>query len=96
MSRGWNFIKELVGVGSPLEPAYANASEWWRVGQLAYDTLAMSVLAILIAGIGALLTFMFGAHNVMLGELSPHSGWKSRMVFGSVRASWAFVRSVPE
>lgn len=94
--RAWSFLKELAGVGSPVGPAYADASAWWRVAHLAYDTLAMSVLAILLAGFGALATFMFGAHNVMLGELSPNAGWGSRAVFGIVRASWTFVRGVPE
>ena len=94
--RAWGFLKDLAGVGSPVSPAYADGSEWWRVAKLAYDTLAMSVLAILIAGIGALATFMFGARNVMIGDLAPNAGWASRVVFGLVRGSWAFVRGVPE
>lgn len=89
--RAWRFLQDLVGVGRTTAPAYSDLSEWWRVARLAYDTLAMSVLAIMLAGMGALATFMLGARNVMAG-----GGWAPRVVFGLVRASWAFVRGVPE
>ena len=94
--RAWAFVRDLAGIGRVTQPAYGEMSEWWRIARLAYDTLAMSVLAISLAGLGALATFMFGARNVMVGELTPRAGWLSRTVFVAVRASWAFVRGVPE
>jgi phosphonate transport system permease protein len=94
--RAWSFVKELAGTDASAGPAYADAGEWSRVAGLAYDTLAMSVLAISMAAVAALATFMFGARNVMLGELAPHAGWGSHLMFVAVRGSWALVRGVPE
>ena len=89
--RIWGFIGDLAGRGRGREPAYAELSEWSRTARLAYDTLAMSVLAIMISAIGALATFMLGARNAV-----AHGGPVARGVFLAVRASWAFVRAVPE
>jgi phosphonate transport system permease protein len=89
--RAWGFIQDLAGVGRVSQPAYADLSEWSRTARLAYDTLAMSVLAIMIAALGALATFMLGARNVMRG-----GGLPAVATFGLVRASWAFTRAVPE
>ena len=89
--RAWGFIQDLAGVGRTSEPAYAQLSEWSRTARLAYDTLAMSVLAIMLAAMGALITFMLGARNVMGG-----GGLPAGVTFGLVRASWAFARAVPE
>jgi len=85
------FIGDLAGQGRVREPAYAELSEWSRTARLAYDTLTMSVLAIMISAIGALATFMLGARNV-----ATHGGPVARGGFLAVRASWAFVRAVPE
>ncbi len=94
--RAWSFVKELLGIGSPVSPAFADAGEWRRVAGLAYQTLAMSVLAIMLAGLGALATFMFAASNVMTGELAPGPHRIGRVVYVGVRASYALVRGVPE
>ena len=56
----------------------------------------MSVLAIALAGIAALLTFMFAARNVMWGELAPHGSWLWRGIFLLVRGAFALTRSIPE
>ncbi len=95
-TRAWGFVKDLAGVGKVTSPAYADSSEWWRGAHLAYDTLAMSVLAIMLSGTAALATFLLGARNVMLGDLAPNAGLASHSVFLVVRITWAFVRSVPE
>ncbi len=96
LQRAARFIKDLLGVDALGSPAFADASEWRRTGALAYETLAMSVLAISLAAAGALATFMFGARNVMTGELAPGARWASGAVLFVVRASWALVRGVPE
>ncbi len=95
-ARAWSFMQDLAGVGRVTSPAYGELSEWWRVARLAYETLVMSVLAVMLSGIAAFLTFLLGARNVMLGELAPNAGWVSRGVFLAVRMAWAFVRAVPE
>ena len=45
-------------------PAFLQPEQWLATGNLAYKTLAMSVLAIGIAGAGAFVTFYVrGAHS---------------------------------
>ncbi len=90
------FVKELFGVGSGTRPAFAEWEEWRRTGTLAYQTLAMSVMGIGIAGGIALATFMFGARNVMTGKLAPYGSWVWRAGFFVTRAFFVFTRGVPE
>jgi len=90
------FVKGLLGVNVAGTPAFGDASEWRRTAGLAYQTLAMSVLAISLAALGALATFMFGARNVMTGELAPGARWATGAVLFAVRGSWALLRGVPE
>jgi hypothetical protein len=43
---GWRFIKELLGLqNGPATPAFLDPDRWGTVLSLAYDTVAMSVLA---------------------------------------------------
>ena len=60
--RAWGnaleFISEMVGWDGGTRPAYLQGDQWVETGKLAYRTLAMSVLAIGIAGAGSLLTFV--------------------------------------
>ena len=95
-SRAWSFLSDLAGVGREGTPAYLDGAEWAEAGRLALATLAMSVLAAGIAAIGALLTFMFAARNVMAGELAPYRSpvWTAWLVI--VRLGYALSRSVPE
>ena len=95
-SRAGSFIKELLGIGTAGTPAFAQAEAWRHTARLAYDTLAMSVLAIGLAAAAALLTFMFAARNVMLGELAPHSSWVWRGTFVVMRGFFTLSRAIPE
>ena len=89
-------VQELAGVQAPVRPAFLNLDRWFETGKLAYQTLAMSVLAIGLAGIAVLATFLPGARNLGNGDLggacSP--GW--RLLYYLVRAVFAFTRAVPE
>ncbi|MEX2599230.1 MAG: ABC transporter permease subunit [Dehalococcoidia bacterium] len=96
LDRGVNFLRQLTGAGVDRTPAYLDGQAWLDTGKLAFQTLAMSVLAIGIAVIGALLTFMFGARNVMMGELSPYSGPVWKAWFFLVRAFFVITRAIPE
>ena len=96
LSLGWAFTKDLLGIGSDTTPAFAQADEWWQAARLAYDTLIMSVLAIALAAAGTLVTFMFGARNVMLGELAPNGSWAWRTLFVVVRGFFTISRAIPE
>ena len=63
------FAGQLLGRDSGAVPAFLDPGQWWATGKLAYHTLAMSVLAMVIAGAGAFLTFLPAARNVSSGEL---------------------------
>jgi phosphonate transport system permease protein len=90
------FLSQLIGLDSTIQPAYLQLDQWAEKGRLAYHTLAMSVLAIGFAGIGALLTCLAGARNISSGELggAPSRSWMA--LYYGVRLSFTFTRSVPE
>ena len=90
------FVTQLLGADSSGTPAFLQAGEWWEKGKLAYNTLAMSVLAIGIAGAGALLTLMPAARNVSSGEMGGPPSRAGRLLYFLVRMSFTFTRGVPE
>ena len=61
-AKGWSaaagFVGDLAGRSSAGTPAFLRWSEWVEAAALAYRTLAMSVLAIVAAGAGVMLTFL--------------------------------------
>lgn len=91
-----DFLGDLLGIGSSTTPAFAKWSEWRSTGHLAYDTLAMSVMAIGFAAIFALVFFIFGARNMMMGEMAPYGSWFWRGVFFLVRGLFVVTRAIPE
>ena len=90
------FLGQLAGLGTEGTPAFLQWSEWRQAGGLAYDTLAMSVLAMGIAGIGALLTFLPAARNVATGELASSASVPSRGLYYLLRGLFIFSRGIPE
>jgi len=96
VNRFKDFLSDLLGIGSSSTPAFAQWSEWRLTGHLAYQTLAMSVLAIGFAAIFALTFFMFGARNMMMGDMAPYSSWFWRAVFFLVRGLFVVTRAIPE
>ena len=95
-NRAWGFIKDLLGLSSSSTPAFMQPDKWLATANLARKTLAMSVLGIGLAGLVALLTFMFGAYNVMAGDLAPYGSRVWRGVFLVVRLFYILLRGVPE
>ena len=92
------FVAELAGKESQGKAAFLQPARWADTGKLASETLAMSVLAIVFAGTGVLLTFLPAARNVAMGELAP-GGWGRpawRALFYIVRGIFIFTRGVPE
>ena len=94
-----SFVGQLAGRGSGGEAAFSQPAKWAHAGKLAYETLAMSVLAIGLAGAGVLVTFLFGARNVAMGELGPtdrpsRTIWKA--LYFLIRGIFIFSRGVPE
>jgi phosphonate transport system permease protein len=97
VGRVWDFIRsDLLGIDQTGTPAFLRGSEWRDMAPLAYDTLAMSVLGIGLAGLVALATFIFGARNIMVGELTPYGGIMWPLLFWIFRALFIVTRAVPE
>ena len=90
------FLGQLAGLGVEGTPAFLQWDKWMEAGALAYDTLAMSVLAMGIAGIGALLTFLPAARNVAMGELASSASLPSRALYYLLRGLFIFSRGIPE
>ncbi|MCH8062293.1 MAG: ABC transporter permease, partial [Chloroflexi bacterium] len=91
-----DFLGRLAGIGLDSRPAFLTGEAWARGGLQAIDTLAMSVLAIGIAGAAVLLTFLPAARNVAFGELSGSNSWLGRPAYFLLRGAFAFSRGVPE
>ncbi len=94
--RAWGFIGGLLGKGAEGTPAFLDAGAWRGALSLSVETLAMSVLAMGIAGVGVLLTFLPAARNVAFGELAGSRSLAGRAMFFVVRGTFTFTRGVPE
>lgn len=99
-SRTWDnagsFLARMAGLGMEDTPAFLQPEQWWITGALAYETLAMSVLAIGIAGAGAFVTFMFGARTISNGDLGGRPSRVGTALYYVLRIFYAFTRAVPE
>ena len=99
-SRTWDnagaFLSRMAGIGMEETPAFLRPEQWWATGRLAYDTLAMSVLAIGIAGAGAFVTFMFAARTLSNGDLGGKPSPVGTALYYVLRIFYAFTRAVPE
>ena len=95
-SNAWEFIRELVGWDTGSRPAYLQTDQWIETGKLAYRTLAMSVLAIGIAGTGVLLTFVSAARNVSDGSLGGRPSFAGGVLYHVLRVVFALTRAIPE
>ena len=91
-----SFIGDLTGRGAEGSPAFLQAGRWTETGRLAYQTLAMSVLAIGIAGTGVLLTFLPAARNVATGELAAYRWPVGKGLYFVVRGIFIISRGIPE
>ena len=91
-----SFFGRLLGIGVDTQPAYFQAEQWVEKGKLAYNTLAMSVLAISIAGVAAFLTFLPGARNVSSGDLGGTPSRAGFVAYALFRWFFTLTRAVPE
>ncbi len=91
-----DFLGQLAGSNAEGTPAFLQWDKWMETGALAYDTLAMSVLAMGIAGVAALLTFLPAARNVATGELASSASLPSRALYYLLRGLFIFSRGIPE
>ena len=95
-SNAGRFFGQFLGLAADTQPAYFQAEQWVEKGKLAYRTLAMSVLAIGLAGVGALLTFLPAARNVSNGDLGGSPSQAGFAAFCVVRWIFTLTRAVPE
>lgn len=92
----WGFVKELLGIGVEGTPAFLDGESWRNAITLSIQTLAMSVLAMAIAGTGVLFTFLPAARNVATGELGGGPSKAGSVAYYVLRALFVFTRAVPE
>jgi phosphonate transport system permease protein len=99
-ARAWDnasdFIRSLLGIGMESTPAFLTSEAWLRALDLSIDTLAMSVLAMGIAGIGVLISFMPASRNVASGELGGAPSIATKAAYYVLRGVFVFTRGVPE
>ncbi|MSQ07198.1 MAG: ABC transporter permease subunit [Dehalococcoidia bacterium] len=89
-------LGQMLGRDSTSPPAYTQWDRWLETGKLAYQTLTMSVLAIGLAGIGVLVTFLPAARNVSHGGLGGASSRPWRVLHHVIRLVYNLTRAVPE
>ena len=92
----WDFILQLLGSDSEETPAFLSGASWRRAIGLSVETLAMSILAIMLAGVAVLVTFLPAARNVAFGNLSGSSSHTSKVLFFVMRSLFTFTRGIPE
>lgn len=90
------FVASLAGAGSDEGSPFAQPERWLDTGRLALNTLAMSVLAMGIAGFGALALLMPGARTVSDGTLGGSPSFTGRVVYAAVRVFYTLTRAIPE
>ena len=91
-----SFVGQLYGRGEVNTPAFLDGDQWVKTGKLAYKTLAMSILAMGIAGVCVLFTFLPGARNVASGELSGFRSPTWKVFYLALRMLFVVTRGVPE
>ena len=102
--RAWRnaggFLKQLIGIDDSLtggaQLAFLDLGRWIETAKLAYQTLLMSVLAISLAGVAVLLTFLPAARNVSNGDLGGMPLPALGALYHLLRFIFAFTRAVPE
>ena len=97
---GWRsaagFVGDLAGRDSEGTPAFLVWSEWAEAAKLAYRTLAMSVLAIVFAGVGVMLTFLPAARRLGSDDASAARHPVRRVLYYIVRGVFIATRGIPE
>ena len=90
------FVTSLAGAETDGPSPFVQPARWRETGRLALNTLAMSVLAIGIAGVGALVLLMPGARSVSDGTLGGAPSRTGKAVYAAARVFYALTRAIPE
>ncbi len=94
--RASGFLHGLLGTGSAAPPAYTQPQAWIETVGPAVDTLAMSLLAVGLAGAAALATVAFAARNLTVGAFSRSGPVAGRAVLVATRGVHILTRAVPD
>lgn len=89
------FFKGLLGIGED-DIAFLNRESWSEAAKLTIETLQMSIMAIGFSTIVMFLTVIPAARNMADGTLTLSRKWYSWFIFGLIRITYIFSRSVPE
>lgn len=92
---GRRFLSRLFGAGTA-RPAFFDPERWVDAAGLAYQTLAMSVLAIGFATLGMLATVIPAARTAADGSMTLSRQWTAPVLFVVIRTAYIFSRAVPE
>ena len=89
------FFKGLIGIGED-DIAFLNRESWSDAAKLTIETLKMSIMAIGFSTIVMFLTVIPAARNMADGTLTLSRKWYHWFIFGMIRVTYLFSRSVPE
>ena len=90
------FLAGLSGTETGGPSPFVQPERWLETGRLALNTLAMSVLAMGIAGGGALALLMPGARTVSDGTLGGDPSRAGTFMYAAVRVFYMLTRAIPE
>lgn len=96
LTRTVGFVDDLLGAATDAPPAFARLDDWIAVGGQVVDTLVMSVLAMGLAGAGALVSVGPASRLLTVSDVGGPRRGLGRTVLLLVRASHAVLRAVPE
>jgi phosphonate transport system permease protein len=89
------FFGSLIGINDK-HPAFLNSGSWAAALKLTLETLEMSIMAIGFSTVTAFLTVIPAARNIADGSLTSSKRWYNWILYGIVRITYIFSRSVPE
>ncbi|MFL6558261.1 MAG: PhnE/PtxC family ABC transporter permease [Bacillus sp. (in: firmicutes)] len=89
------FFGGLIGINDK-HPAFLNGKSWAAALKLTVETLEMSIMAIGFATVAAFITVIPAARNIANGSLTSSKRWYNWILYGIVRITYIFSRSVPE
>lgn len=89
------FLKGLLGGDEGLK-AFINPNQWLELFSLSLDTLTMSIMAIGLASIAALISVIPAAKNIANGTLLLKKGKFSWVFYYLIRGLFVVTRAIPE
>ncbi|MEE2884437.1 MAG: ABC transporter permease subunit [Chloroflexota bacterium] len=93
---GKDFVSLLMGTGLGSDSAFLSKSSWGLAIRLSVNTFLMSILAILIASLAVVLTFVPASRSVAIDASEGQRNWPALLMFALIRSVFLFSRSVPE